>query len=120
MCIRASVLGSPSLLPEIDAVSGCVPGPIALEGTGSRTLAAPPESKRTGRAARVSSPERTSTLTLSARAPDAERVAYALSELARAGIDVAEFSLGQPTLDEVFLELTGHPADATTAEEYAA
>jgi ABC-2 type transport system ATP-binding protein len=57
---------------------------------------------------------------LSARAPDAERVAYALSELARAGIDVAEFSLGQPTLDEVFLELTGHPADATTAEEYAA
>jgi ABC-2 type transport system ATP-binding protein len=57
---------------------------------------------------------------LSARAPDPERVAYALSELARAGIDVAEFSLGQPTLDEVFLELTGHPADDTTEEEYAA
>ncbi len=57
---------------------------------------------------------------LSARAPDPERVAYALSELARAGIDVAEFSLGQPTLDEVFLELTGHPADDTSKEEYAA
>ena len=26
------------------------------------------------------------------------------------GIDVANFSLGQPTLDEVFLALTGQPA----------
>ena len=37
--------------------------------------------------------------------------ADALAELARAGIAVAEFSLGQPSLDEVFLALTGHPAE---------
>ncbi|GAA4084296.1 ATP-binding cassette domain-containing protein [Actinomadura miaoliensis] len=35
----------------------------------------------------------------------------ALAELADAGIVVDDFSLGQPSLDEVFLTLTGHPAD---------
>ena len=36
----------------------------------------------------------------------------------RAGIGVADFSLGQPSLDEVFLALTGHAAeDADEAEE---
>ncbi|CAL9517948.1 Daunorubicin_doxorubicin resistance ATP-binding protein DrrA [Streptomyces sp. enrichment culture] len=38
----------------------------------------------------------------------AEQAARALSELARAGITVDNFSLGQPSLDEVFLALTGH------------
>ncbi|MER7477813.1 ATP-binding cassette domain-containing protein [Streptomyces sp. NPDC126510] len=38
----------------------------------------------------------------------AEQSARALSELARAGITVDNFSLGQPSLDEVFLALTGH------------
>jgi ABC-2 type transport system ATP-binding protein len=54
-------------------------------------------------------PEPTS---LSARAAEPEVVAAALAGLARAGIAVAEFSLGQPSLDEVFLALTGHPAEA--------
>jgi len=36
----------------------------------------------------------------------AEQASRALSELARAGIKVDNFSLGQPTLDEVFLALT--------------
>ncbi|GLW65442.1 daunorubicin resistance protein DrrA family ABC transporter ATP-binding protein [Actinomadura rubrobrunea] len=35
----------------------------------------------------------------------------ALAELADAGIIVDDFSLGQPSLDEVFLTLTGHPAE---------
>ena len=35
-----------------------------------------------------------------------------------AGVEVAGFSLGQPSLDEVFLALTGHPAE--DAEEVAA
>ncbi len=30
---------------------------------------------------------------------------------------IADFSLGQPSLDEVFLALTGHPAEEQTAEE---
>ena len=54
---------------------------------------------------------------LSARAPDSERVAAALAALSRAGVDVAELALGQPSLDEVFLALTGHPAEEPTATE---
>jgi ABC-2 type transport system ATP-binding protein len=38
----------------------------------------------------------------------AEQAARALAELARSGITVDNFSLGQPSLDEVFLALTGH------------
>ncbi|MCD7440341.1 ATP-binding cassette domain-containing protein [Streptomyces lincolnensis] len=38
----------------------------------------------------------------------AEQAARALAELARTGVVVDNFSLGQPSLDEVFLALTGH------------
>jgi ABC-2 type transport system ATP-binding protein len=38
-------------------------------------------------------------------------------ELPRAGIAMTNFSLGQPSLDEVFLALTGHPAEEGTIEE---
>jgi daunorubicin/doxorubicin transport system ATP-binding protein len=37
----------------------------------------------------------------------AEQASLALGELARSGITVDDFSLGQPSLDEVFLALTG-------------
>ncbi|MEX0761469.1 MAG: ATP-binding cassette domain-containing protein [Dehalococcoidia bacterium] len=47
---------------------------------------------------------------LSARTSDAERVAHALTELSRSGIVVNNFVVGQPSLDEVFLTLTGRPA----------
>ncbi|GAA5084873.1 ABC-2 type transport system ATP-binding protein [Thermocatellispora tengchongensis] len=47
----------------------------------------------------------------------AEQAARALSELAASGIVVDDFSLGQPSLDEVFLALTDRPA---TTEEAAA
>ena len=46
-----------------------------------------------------------------------ERAAEALTELSRVGVGVAGFSLGQPSLDEVFLALTGHPAEETEASE---
>ncbi|WP_128377569.1 ATP-binding cassette domain-containing protein [Streptomyces cavernae] len=42
----------------------------------------------------------------------AEQAARALAELARSGITVDNFSLGQPSLDEVFLALTGHDTQA--------
>ncbi|HST42086.1 MAG TPA: ATP-binding cassette domain-containing protein, partial [Conexibacter sp.] len=42
---------------------------------------------------------------------DAELAGEAIAELARAGVGIAGFSLGQPSLDEVFLALTGRPAD---------
>ncbi|PWW24152.1 ABC-2 type transport system ATP-binding protein [Geodermatophilus normandii] len=48
---------------------------------------------------------------LSAVGADAERAAIAVAELATAGIPLAHFSLQQPSLDEVFLALTGHAAD---------
>lgn len=54
---------------------------------------------------------------LSARVSDTELVAQALMSLAGSGIDVTDFSLGQPSLDEVFLALTGHPAEDESSEE---
>lgn len=48
---------------------------------------------------------------LSARVGDPDRVALALAELSRAGIAVTQFGMGQPSLDEVFLALTGRPAE---------
>ncbi|MEU9576852.1 ATP-binding cassette domain-containing protein [Streptomyces chilikensis] len=50
----------------------------------------------------------------SSTATAAERAAGALAELARLGITVDNFALGQPSLDEVFLALTGHGADGPT------
>ena len=54
---------------------------------------------------------------LTARLPNggsagAESAASALAELSRAQVEVTEFALGQPSLDEVFLALTGRPATA--------
>ena len=48
---------------------------------------------------------------LSSQCGDADRAAEAVAELARSGVQIAEFSLGQPSLDEVFLALTGHTAE---------
>ena len=49
------------------------------------------------------------------------RRAEAVAELAaRRACGVADFSLGQPSLDEVFLALTGHPAEADRARRSAA
>ena len=49
------------------------------------------------------------------RTTDTELVGTAVAELGRRGIAVAELSLGQPSLDEVFLTLTGHPAEEEVA-----
>jgi ABC-2 type transport system ATP-binding protein len=58
------------------------------------------------------------TARLTAAAGDAaaaEQSARALAELAAAGITVDTFSLGQPSLDEVFLALTDHTASGEEA-----
>jgi ABC-2 type transport system ATP-binding protein len=54
---------------------------------------------------------------LSTACADPDRAAEAVGELTRSGIGVANFSLGQPSLDEVFLALTGRPAEDQTADE---
>lgn len=53
---------------------------------------------------------------LSAKVSDEILVADALASLARSGVRVAEFSLGAPSLDEVFFALTGRPAESATTE----
>ncbi|MFN3866685.1 MAG: ATP-binding cassette domain-containing protein [Demequina sp.] len=58
---------------------------------------------------------------LTATINDSPRVTRALAALGEARIDLAQFSLGQPSLDEVFLALTGHVATVEdgTQEEAA-
>jgi ABC-2 type transport system ATP-binding protein len=56
---------------------------------------------------------------LSATCADADRGALAVAELTRAGVRIADFSLGQPTLDEVFLALTGHTAEEPESDDAA-
>ena len=53
---------------------------------------------------------------LSAACSDADLAAGTLAELSRLGVGIADFALGQPSLDEVFLALTGHAADDETGE----
>jgi len=52
---------------------------------------------------------------LSVSCADTDRAAEALAELSRAGVGIADFSVGQPSLDEVFLSLTGRPAEEQAA-----
>jgi ABC-2 type transport system ATP-binding protein len=56
---------------------------------------------------------------LSCTCPDTGRASEAVAALTRAGIGIAAFSLGQPSLDEVFLALTGHPAEEEGDEDKA-
>ena len=57
---------------------------------------------------------------LSAPCGDADRAAEAVAELTRSGVRIAGFALGQPSLDEVFLALTGHMAEEDVSEEEVA
>lgn len=54
---------------------------------------------------------------LTATIEDTAVVTRALSALGEANIDLAQFSLGQPSLDEVFLALTGHPSEPEETQE---
>lgn len=56
---------------------------------------------------------------LTVRLTDTSAIPTALSSLASAGIGVANLSVGQPSLDEVFLALTGHVAEEPADEEAA-
>ncbi|MBU9711536.1 ATP-binding cassette domain-containing protein [Evansella tamaricis] len=54
---------------------------------------------------------------LTARVTDTQLVAEAIGELSHSGIAVTDFSLGQPSLDEVFLTLTGKPAESKRKQD---
>ena len=53
---------------------------------------------------------------LSAKVSDEGKAADALTALSRGGVRVADFTLGSPSLDEVFLALTGRPAEPAAKE----
>jgi ABC-2 type transport system ATP-binding protein len=54
---------------------------------------------------------------MTARVDDNEVVGRALTALSSANIQLATFAIGQPSLDEVFLTLTGKHADEIRSEE---
>jgi ABC-2 type transport system ATP-binding protein len=51
------------------------------------------------------------TAELAAQISKPEHVTHVLSELSRSNIQIISFSFGQPSLDEVFLAITGHKAE---------
>ena len=53
---------------------------------------------------------------LTARLARVEQAASVLSALTERGVELAQFDVGNPSLDEVFLALTGRPSAETTAE----
>ena len=56
-------------------------------------------------------------LELAARLDNPAQAAEVLAALSRGSIDVAEFSVGNPSLDEVFLALTGRTSEHAVPEE---
>jgi ABC-2 type transport system ATP-binding protein len=56
---------------------------------------------------------------VAARVSDDALVPRALAALAGAGVALTEFSLAQPSLDDVFFALTGRPAEEAAAEKEA-
>jgi len=53
---------------------------------------------------------------IGAKVSSAELVSQALARLAASGIGIAEFALAQPSLDDVFLALTGKPVENPAAD----
>jgi ABC-2 type transport system ATP-binding protein len=64
-------------------------------------------------------PEAQEPLEVTARVASAGQAGAVLSALAEAGVEVAQLSVGDPSLDEVFLALTGKPAEGAAAAEVA-
>jgi ABC-2 type transport system ATP-binding protein len=53
---------------------------------------------------------------VTARVESPGQAASVLATLGTEGIDIAQFAVGDPSLDEVFLALTGHPAETEERE----
>ena len=64
--------------------------------------------------------EESDPVALRASVADSGRAAAALGELSAAGIAVTDFALGQPSMDEVFMALTGRPAVGSNSAEVVA
>lgn len=134
-----TVLLCTQYLEEADQLSGRIAvidrGRVIAEGTPSRLKASvgggtlrvrllDPERREDARAvmegetAAVAAPDG-DIAALSVPVEGADHAGRVLAALSGAGVGVAEFALGQPSLDEVFLALTGHRADTGSDEEAA-
>jgi ABC-2 type transport system ATP-binding protein len=58
----------------------------------------------------------TDPLEITARLDSNAQAARLVAGLSEGGIEIGGFSVGNPSLDEVFLALTGHPAEDTPSE----
>ena len=58
----------------------------------------------------------TEPMEVAARLKTSAQAAAVLTALTASGVDVAQFAVGNPSLDEVFLALTGKPAEGATEE----
>jgi len=94
---------------ELKASVGSSSVHLRLADAGQRTLAHQVMSRTLGVPVLLA----TDTSALSARITSARDAQDLLPQLFDVGVEVAEISLGQPSLDEVFLSLTGHHAEAT-------
>jgi daunorubicin resistance ABC transporter ATP-binding subunit len=83
---------------------------VLLEEAGSADVAASVLAAVTGAA-----PDAPAAGRLTSPAPAALRLADVVRELDRAGVAIADVALRRPSLDEVFLHLTGRPAEETPA-----
>jgi ABC-2 type transport system ATP-binding protein len=54
---------------------------------------------------------------ITSRISDPARAAAALAQLTSLGVEISDFSVGQPSLDEVFFELTGDKVDSKNTAE---
>ena len=101
---------------QLKASVGSATLALRLHDPADRPAAAPAARAPARRGAR----SRRSPASLSATCADADAAAAALAELAARRAADRAFSLGQPSLDEVFLALTGHPVlpeQATPTDE---
>jgi ABC-2 type transport system ATP-binding protein len=57
---------------------------------------------------------------ITARVESPAQAATVLASLGTEGVGVAQFAVGDPSLDEVFLALTGHAAEEHVGEEEVA
>ncbi|MEU3271870.1 ATP-binding cassette domain-containing protein [Saccharomonospora sp. NPDC006951] len=137
VAVGTTVLLTTQYLEEADALAGRIAvidhGKIIAEGTPNELKASvgsgavqvrlfraedrPRASELLAEALGVPVELASDSLAISARASDPEQVAAALVMLSRSGIRVTEYALGQPSLDEVFLALTGHKADVAPNSE---
>jgi len=98
---------------ELKAATGSGFLHVALADPGALDAASALLEERLGRAVQRS----TEGAELSVLADTAKEANEALAALIAAGIELSDFSMGQPSLDEVFFALTGKPAaDAETKE----